>query len=303
MAPLTLRIDTGIIESFVGRHSLPQRFKSMADAYYVPVARWIARRARRGECYLFGINGGQGTGKSTLAAFLRLVLQENGLNVVALSIDDFYLTRSERDVLARVVHPLLSTRGVPGTHDVGLLASCLSALKSATSDTILRLPQFSKEDDERSDTDLTVKGPVDVVLLEGWCIATPPQPKKALKDPINALERDHDVDGRWRRWVNDQLREHYVDIFAQLDAILYLQAPSFTAVHRWRVDQERKLREKAGRSGDRLMSERQLKAFVEHFERLTRVALETLPKTADIVLRLDEEHMCVGAHYRDETDA
>lgn len=275
----------------------------MAEASYVPVARWIARRVKHHECYVVGINGGQGTGKSTLAAFLELVLHDNELNVVALSIDDFYLTRTEREALARVVHPLLTTRGVPGTHDVGLLASCLSGLKSATSETTLQLPQFSKADDDRSATHLTVKGPVNVVLLEGWCVATPPQPSTDLDDPVNALERDHDSDGRWRRWVNDQLREHYSGIFAQLDAILYLQAPSFKAVYRWRVYQERELRETSRRRCDRVMSERQLKFFVEHFERLTRAAFDTLPQFADIVLRLNEQHRVVSAHYRNDADA
>ena len=45
--------------------------------------------------------------------------------VFKISIDDFYKTRKDRMILAKKVHPLLMTRGVPGTHDVDLILSFL----------------------------------------------------------------------------------------------------------------------------------------------------------------------------------
>ncbi|MGH8252817.1 MAG: adenylyl-sulfate kinase, partial [Steroidobacteraceae bacterium] len=88
------------------------------------VAALLSRRAqdfaRRGNCYTVGISGAQGSGKSTLAAALQGLLHSRGFATVVLSLDDFYLTRAQRSELARRVHPLLQTRGVPGTHDVAL---------------------------------------------------------------------------------------------------------------------------------------------------------------------------------------
>ena len=295
-------MDTAQIDAFRERHGLPQSFQAVAENYYLPVARWLARSAQGRDRYLLGINGGQGTGKSTLASFLETALCQQGQPTVALSIDDFYLSRAKRESLARDVHPLLATRGVPGTHDVALLTRCLSELKHSTDKTRVLLPQFSKADDDRAAARSPVTGAVKIILLEGWCVATPAQPNGALVEPVNALERDRDPDGRWRRWVNDQRRERYADVFAELDALLFLQAPSFAAIYRWRSEQEEKLRVSHGRPDSRTMSSDQLATFVEYFERLTRVALDVLPQTADVVLRLNEQHLCVGARYRDVLD-
>ena len=49
---------------------------------------------------------------------------------IYVSIDDFYLTRAERKKLGEQVHPLMETRGVPGTHDVQMLATCIEDLKT-----------------------------------------------------------------------------------------------------------------------------------------------------------------------------
>ena len=51
-----------------------------------------------------------------------------GLNVVVLSLDDFYLTRDERNALARTVHPMLQVRGVPGTHDIQFASATIKSL-------------------------------------------------------------------------------------------------------------------------------------------------------------------------------
>ncbi len=77
------------------------------------------RGARRGWSGLAGL---QGSGKSTLAAQLCAALTQRGIATLAMSLDDFYFGRGERKRLARDVHPLLATRGVPGTHDLDLLA-------------------------------------------------------------------------------------------------------------------------------------------------------------------------------------
>src|SRR5690349_12906939 len=89
-------------------------------------------RARLARPLLLGVSGLQGSGKSTLARQLAQSAHARGIPAVALSIDDFYLGRRARARLAREVHPLLATRGVPGTHDLDLMHATIDALARAT---------------------------------------------------------------------------------------------------------------------------------------------------------------------------
>ena len=52
------------------------------------------------------------------------------LKVFRISIDDFYKTRKERVSLSKKVHPMLLTRGVPGTHDINMMLSFFRKAKS-----------------------------------------------------------------------------------------------------------------------------------------------------------------------------
>ena len=98
---------------------------------------------------LVGLSGCQGSGKSTLVKAIAHVLEDvHHVTAVVLSLDDFYLTKAERESLARHVHPLFATRGVPGTHDVDLLRQTLSALRTGVP---ASLPVFDKAVDDRTD--------------------------------------------------------------------------------------------------------------------------------------------------------
>jgi D-glycerate 3-kinase len=231
---------------FRSRHQLPQAFQLIAEEYYLPLARKLPElRPETGPLFL-GINGAQGTGKSTLADFLRLVgISMFDWNVAVLSLDDFDYTKEERTALANDVHPLLMTRGVPGTHDTVMLAQCLSELRRVRRHEEVSLPRFDKAIDDR-DCDSrwpVVSGPIDLIVLEGWCVGSQSQTEADVREPINALERGEDIVGTWRRYANDQLRVHYAPIFDQLDMLVFLKAPSFDAILRWRIQQELKLAE------------------------------------------------------------
>jgi len=112
------------------RHQLPPAYLRYAQKWFDPLAEWLAGHqfgAKRP--LLVAVNGCQGSGKTTVCDYLAALLEaDHGCRVVALSLDDFYLTRAQREVLARSVHPLLATRGVPGTHDMQLLEQTLEAL-------------------------------------------------------------------------------------------------------------------------------------------------------------------------------
>jgi D-glycerate 3-kinase len=241
----------------------------------------LARRPR-----LIGVSGLQGSGKSTLARQLAAAASGRGIAAVALSIDDCYLGRRARGTLARDVHPLFATRGVPGTHDLGLLEATLAALATASAAHPARLPRFDKGRDTRIPPSRwrRVTHAPRLILLDGWCIGVPPQADAALVRPCNRLERDEDAAAIWRRRVNLALRTGHARLRRRLDVLVLLQAPSWHVVGAWRDEAERALRE---RRAPRAMTPRQLARFLQHHERLSRHALRTLPARADIRIALD----------------
>ncbi len=299
----TTRIDGQLMQDhigeFISQHRLPDSFhKTIAD-HYSRITTWLVEK-RQQQTFLLGISGAQGTGKSTLADYLRRALQvERGWQVAVLSIDDFYLTKVEREQLAGNVHSLLRTRGVPGTHDLPMLADCISKLRNLDASRSIKLPRFDKAVDDRADSGVwpVVTGPVDLIILEGWCVGSTPETGKALLQPINVLEEQMDSSGDWRRYVNMQLKGPYADLFGQLDALIFLKAPNFDAIHRWRVEQEEKLARSTDSTAPEIMSSIEIEHFIQHFERLTKANLETLPGKADIILELDDNHDCVHSIY------
>lgn len=231
---------------------------------------------------IYGISGLQGSGKSTLAAQLVAAAAARGLDAVALSLDDVYLDRAQRARLAREVHPLLATRGPPGTHDLALACRTLDALRAGHA---VRLPRFDKRSDDRLPSG---QWPLqdrraDLVFFEGWCLGVPAQPASALQAPLNALEREDDPDGRWRRWCNAALARDYPGLWRRIDRLLFLQPPDFSIVPEWRWQQERALHG-AGTDG---MDRARVERFVQHYERVSRQALRALPWRADALLPLD----------------
>lgn len=246
------------------------------------------------------VSGLQGSGKSTLVAQVAAHARGRGLRVAVLSIDDFYLGRRARQALARRVHPLLATRGPPGTHDVALACTTLDALRAGGS---VRLPRFDKLADTRLPPSRWVRvGRVDLVLLEGWFLGTPAQDDDELREPLNRVERDEDRDGTWRRHCNDALRRDYPVLWSRLDRLLFLQPPGFETVPEWRWQQEAALRaSRTGRMAARAMDRTQVERFVQLFERVSRQALRTLPGIADATLRLDAHRQPVGWSARVES--
>lgn len=263
------------------------------EACYRELATWAARRAHGAGCPVIGICGAQGSGKSTAAAFLRDALAAaHGLNAAVLSLDDFYLSRTARRDLAARVHPLLTTRGVPGTHEVNLGVATLRQLRALRPGQTLALPRFSKADDDRLPAAEwpRIDGPIDLILFEGWCVGLSPQDDADLADPVNALESDEDPDGRWRRWVNAQLGASYASWFAELEARVFLQVPDFDCVRLWRWQQEQDTARGAAPSAAGLQSFVQLDRFIQHYERLTRHALRVMPARSEAVLHLRDDH-------------
>ncbi|WP_262072005.1 kinase [Stenotrophomonas sp. Marseille-Q5258] len=241
---------------------------------------------------VLAISGLQGSGKSTLAAQVVALAEARGLRAAMLSIDDVYLTRAQRQRLARQVHPLLLTRGPPGTHDLPLAHATLDAVATGGPVT---LPRFDKLADEREPAWAwpRLAGPLDLLVFEGWFLGTPPETGAALAAPLNALEREADPDGRWRRWCNEALARDYPALWQRCNRLWFLQPPDFSVVPRWRWQQEQNLQ--AAQPGRSSMSRAQLERFVQYYERVSRQALRTLPALADRVITLDEQRRVVPA--------
>jgi D-glycerate 3-kinase len=239
-------------------------------------AAWTAIRARleagkEGGLLVAGICGAQGSGKSTLARAIARRAGDEGITVAVLSLDD--------------LHPLLSTRGPPGTHDVALGLAAIAALERGEP---ACLPRFDKGRDDRAHASQWDRAPANtrLLVLEGWCLSAVPQDEAALPRPVNPLEREEDPQGLWRNFVNRALAGDYARLFARLDLLILLAAPSFDVVRRWRGEQEEALRQA---DAPEAMDEAAIDRFVQHYERLTRHVLAEMPARADLVARLNED--------------
>lgn len=290
------------LDVLIRSQALPETYRQMVDEVHRPAAAHMAERRRAmGRPIVVGLCGCQGSGKSTMASFLKALLEAEGLKSAVLSLDDLYLTLSERERLGREVHPLLRTRGVPGTHDVAMGLALIDRLTDGPAD--VPVPRFDKAEDDRAPAEAwpRIVSPVDVILFEGWCVGALPQADAELIAPINALEREEDGEGFWRRYVNAKLAGDYSRLFGRIDMLLMLKAPSFDAVYGWRLLQEKKLGDKVrgqGLTGTRIMGPQEVRRFLMFYQRLTEWILQEMPARADILIPLDEEHRLLGVEIK-----
>jgi len=289
------------IQKLITQLALPAEYTNYVSLYLEPIANAIDKQIYQGSIPVIGINGSQGSGKSTAALFLQALLESKAAHHIAvLSIDDFYRTKAERNHLAQMIHPLFVTRGVPGTHDVELALNTITALKQAQPGEAVYLPRFDKACDDRkppSQWDVAY-GPVSAVILEGWSIGAPPLDQGSLDDPINALERNEDQNGLWRKAYSRFLVSEYQALFESIDWLLMLKAPCFEVVLGWRLLQENKLAQAVAGIGSGLLNEVQCKRFIEHYQRLTEHCLLTIPAFADAVIGLDDQHRMIDLRLK-----
>jgi len=293
-----------IIQGFRNKHKIDEGFESTALSWFIPTAELIYNHQLRANTPFFvGVNGSQGSGKSTLTDFIKQYLTEKyDLTIAVLSLDDFYYSQRMRQKLAQSLHPLLATRGVPGTHNTELMAKVLSKLKQGLN---VQLPRFNKATDNPhpvADWPEVTKQ-VDIVVLEGWCWGTPAQQQDALLTAVNSLEQEEDNNGKWRNYVNQQLTAEYEPLYSLFDFWLMLKAPSFDCVASWRTQQEHKLKQATqGQANHGVMADEEITRFIQHYQRLTEHSLSLLPAKTHLTFSLDENRNILAATGKDQLE-
>ena len=265
----------------------------MIKSFLIPISFWISKRVKKNKPLMIGLAGGQGSGKTTISSILSIILKKYfKLKIFIVSIDDFYKTRKDRKKLSKIKHPLLMTRGVPGTHDIDLM---LNFFKKAKSDKFksMQVPKFNKATDDRYSKKLwyKIKSKPDVVIFEGWCVGAKAQTVSQLKKPINSLERVYDQGVEWRSYVNNQLKTKYKTLFKQLDGLLYLKAKNFNLLRNWRLKQERKLWvQTKNKKNLKIMSSGDVINFMQTYQRITQQMFKDALKGSSIIMNLNSNH-------------
>ena len=271
----------------------------MIKSFVIPLCFWISKKAYKKRPYFVGLAGGQGSGKTTISSLIKIILIKYfKLNVFRISIDDFYKTRKERINLSKRVHPMLLTRGVPGTHDIDMMLNFFRASKSKKFNR-LKLPTFNKAIDDRFNKKrwYDLKKRPDIIIFEGWCVGAKSEKNTTLKKTINSLEKTNDQKQIWRKYVNYQLKSKYKDLYSQLNCLIYLKAKNFSLLQKWRLKQERKLwvqskvKSKIMRRGDVLN-------FMQTYQRITQNMFRNMPKYASVIFNLNSNHQIKSAVYK-----
>ncbi len=278
-------------------HVQPSQLLETLWKLWLPLAMQLAsyRKARQ-QPLIQGILGGQGTGKTTLAAILTLILSQLGYRTLSLSLDDLYKTYSDRLAL-REQDPRLVWRGPPGTHDTQLGLTVLDQLRQPNSIAPIEVPRFDKSAyggaGDRTQPDIVA--PADVVLFEGWFVGVRPIDPAAFDaapSPIvTAAERE------FARDMNAKLKD-YLPLWERLDRLILLYPADYRHSLEWRRQAEHQIIA-VGKSG---MNDAEVEQFVNYFWRslhpdLFIKPLANHPSYVDLVIEINPDHSA-GAVYR-----
>jgi D-glycerate 3-kinase len=257
---------------------------------WLPLALDIATYHQQQEKPIIqGILGVQGTGKTTLAAIVSLILNHLGCRVCSLSLDDLYKTYDERRQL-QLADPRLRWRGPPGTHDIELGLTTLQTLRHARPTDPVQIPRFDKAAHtgagDRTTPD-TVSN-IDVVLFEGWFVGVRPiDPTQFDTAPPPILTES---DRQFARDCNTRLHD-YVPLWEQLDRLMVLYPTDYRLSQQWRQQAEHQMMA-TGCSG---MTNDEINQFVEYFWRSLHPELFIKPllhdaRYVDLVVEVNPDH-------------
>jgi D-glycerate 3-kinase len=223
------------------------------------LAGWLGRIVRNAPVadrpLLIGLSAPQGAGKTTLTRELADRLAAEGLRMVSISLDDFYLTHDEQRALAKRYpeNPLLQHRGSAGTHDVGLGVRVLTGLKTLKAGASMLVPAYNRfafhgvGDRFPKSEWRRIEGPLDLVVFEGWMLGFTPVEEIRPANPHLKV-------------VNEFLKS-YAALHSLLDGFIWLEAEDYLFVREWRVEAEERSRA-SGHSG---MTREQVSRFIDAY--------------------------------------
>ena len=256
----------------------------------LPIINYIC--CSKSKKFLFG--GSQGIGKSSFIYIISKAIEKfYNKKILLLSIDNYYLSKNKRLYLSKKIHPLLITRGVPGTHNIKKL---VKNVKQFNQDKYpITIPLFDKLIDDKLKSSKTIKTKCDILFLEGWCCGSSEIPKKFLYTNINNLEKINDPNNQWRDFYNKKLKIEYKKLFKLFDELIFLKTSSFDNVYKWRLKQEKTNQSKNKKL--RRMSANEIKIFVQHYEKITKWMIKDLNKKAQIVIKFEKNHKISSINF------
>ncbi|KZN64769.1 hypothetical protein N473_13330 [Pseudoalteromonas luteoviolacea CPMOR-1] len=272
-------------QQFCNEHKLPITYISQFDH----ALSWFKKEVLdQSNPLCIAVSGCQGSGKSTLSAYFVAYLKSQGKMAESVSIDDFYFSKAKRLALSKQYAPPFVTRGAPGTHDIEQAITAVNRFKQGKP---FVLPRFDKamDDPHPEEKWTSVNTKLDVLVVEGWCLGLPHQTAAQLTESCNAFEAQGDPERLYRSQVNSFLKTDYQRLFRLFDRLVFLNGQSFEHVLRWRLEQEHKLIERCGKG----MSEQQIEAFIQPFQRLTEWGIKTLPDRCDLELVLSKDRSII----------
>ena len=300
------KVKKNCLKFIKSQETKADKFKNkerMIKSFLIPLCFWISKKANKKKPYVVGLAGGQGTGKTTISSLIKIILTKYfKLKVFRISIDDFYKTRKDRLKLSKRLHPMLLTRGVPGTHDINMMLNFFKKSKSKKFKR-LKLPTFDKAIDDRSKKDkwYDLREKPDVIIFEGWCVGARSEKNVTLKKTINSMEKFDDQKQIWRKYVNQQLKTKYKNLYSQLNCLIYLKAKNFKLLQKWRLKQERKLWLKNKKSAKlKIMDKSDVIRFMQTYQRITQNMFKNMPKYASIIFNLNSNHQIKSAVYKNK---
>ncbi|MBV5261080.1 glycerate kinase [Synechococcus moorigangaii CMS01] len=257
---------------------------------WLPLAQQIrSTRQQQDQPLIYGILGGQGTGKTTLCRVLQAILRRWQYPCVAISLDDLYKTYAARQDL-RKIQPELIWRGPPGTHDIELGLGVLTKLQRAHLGDKIVIPRFDKSlhrgAGDRQPPEWI--DPVEIVLFEGWfvgCRPVAPEVFATAPAPIST-----EGDRLFAQKINKALAE-YLPLWEKLDRLLVLCPEDYRLSKQWRKEAEHQMIAQ-GKTG---MSDAEIDQFVDYFWRSLHPELFIRPLTedsrwTDLVIEIDADH-------------
>lgn len=263
------------------------------ERLWLPVSLELAIARRTLDRTLIqGILGGQGTGKSTLCIILKLILNYLGFSAANLSIDDLYLTHSERQKLKQQ-DPRLIWRGPPGTHDVDLGLQVIEQCLLGNSATQILIPRFDKSafHGEGDRTESKAIPRPDILLFEGWFVGVQPIAADYFDHPPAPINTPEDQ--QFALDNNERLKA-YLPLWNKLDRLIVLYPEDYRLSKQWRKEAEHKMIA-TGKTG---MSDTQIDRFVEYFWKALHPELfiDPLTKSADLIVEIKSDRSLGKIH-------